>query len=281
VCSSDLSGYQVAGDRLIIKRFIDQDTFITQQFSLTELMADRSEQAVSDLILTRTFFLGTDKFGRDILSRLLVGTRVSLAVGLVAVIISLFIGITLGALAGYYRGWTDAFISWLLNVTWSIPTLLMVFAITMVMGKGFWQILVAVGLTMWVNVARLVRAQVMAFRERAFVQAAGVLGFSDLRILIKHILPNISGPILVLAAGNFATAIMIEAGLSFLGIGIQAPQPSWGGMLREHYNFIITHRPLIALIPGIAIMLLVLSFNMLGNGLRDAVDMRETALTNT
>lgn len=269
-----LSGYRKEGDRLLINRFIDQDTFIVQRFSIAQVTNGHPEQLESDHIVHRTFLLGTDKFGRDILSRLLVGARVSLAVGVVAVLLSLLIGITLGALAGYYRGWTDAVTGWLLNVTWSIPTLLMVFAITLAMGKGFWQVFVAVGLTMWVNVARLVRAQVMAVKEQEYIQAARVLGYSDARIILKHILPNISGPILVLAAGNFASAIIIEAGLSFLGIGVQPPQPSWGLMIREHYNFIITHHPLLALVPGIAIMLLVLAFNLLGNGLRDAVDVR-------
>ena len=269
-----ISGYRKEGDRLHINRLIDQDTFMVQSFSITQLTNGRPDQLESDYILRRTFLLGTDKFGRDILSRLLVGARVSLAVGVVAVLLSLLIGITLGAMAGYYRGWTDAVSGWLLNVTWSIPTLLMVFAITLAMGKGFWQVFVAVGLTMWVNVARLVRAQVMAVKEQEYIQAARVLGYSDARIILKHILPNISGPILVLAAGNFASAIIIEAGLSFLGIGVQPPQPSWGLMIREHYNFIITHHPLLALVPGIAIMLLVLAFNLLGNGLRDAADVR-------
>jgi peptide/nickel transport system permease protein len=165
-------------------------------------------------------------------------------------------------------------ILWLINVTWSIPTLLLVFALTMAIGKGFWQIFIAVGLTMWVNVARIIRGQVMAIKELEYIQAARALGFRDSRIIFHHILPNIIGPVLVIGASNFATAIMIEAGLSFLGIGVQPPQPSWGLMIKENYNFIITHQPMLAIIPGIAIMLLVLAFNLLGNGLRDAVDVR-------
>ena len=196
----------------------------------------------------------------------------SLAVGMIAVLISLTIGIALGALAGYYKGKADSIIMWLVNVTWSIPALLLVFAITLALGKGFWQIFIAVGLTMWVSVARLVRGQVMAIKELEFVQAAKALGFGNARIIIKHILPNILGPVMVIAASNFATAIIIEAGLSFLGIGVQPPQPSWGLMIKENYNFIITHNPMLALVPGFAIMLLVLAFNLLGNGLRDATD---------
>jgi peptide/nickel transport system permease protein len=144
----------------------------------------------------------------------------------------------------------------------------------MALGKGFWQIFIAVGLTMWVSVARLVRGQVMAIKEMEFVEAARALGFKNSRIIIRHILPNVLGPLMVIAAGNFATAIIIEAGLSFLGIGIQPPMPSWGLMIKENYNFIITHNPLLAVIPGIAIMILVLAFNLLGNGLRDALDVK-------
>ena len=242
-----IKGYQVRGDSLLINKFIDDDTSVVQYYSITQL-TNNNPAAIQNNIITKKYRLGTDKFGRDILSRLIIGTRVSLAVGLIAVLISLTLGIILGALAGYYRGWVDEVIMWLVNVTWSIPTLLLVFAITMAMGKGFWQIFIAVGLTMWVSVARLI---------------------------LRHILPNILGPVMVIAASNFATAIIVEAGLSFLGIGIQPPQPSWGLMIKENYNFIITHNPLLALIPGFAIMLLVLAFNLLGSGLRDVFDVKE------
>lgn len=268
-----IKGYRISGDSLLINKFIDDDTSVVQYYSINQLTFNRPEN-IQNNIITKKYWLGTDKFGRDILSRLLIGTRVSLAVGFIAVLISLTLGIILGSLAGYYRGWVDEAIMWLVNVTWSIPTLLLVFAITMAMGKGFWQIFIAVGLTMWVSVARLIRGQVMAIKEMEYVQAARALGLKDSRIILRHILPNILGPVLVIAAGNFATAIIVEAGLSFLGIGIQPPQPSWGLMIKENYNFIITHNPLLALIPGFAIMLLVLAFNLLGNGLRDAVDVK-------
>ena len=228
----------------------------------------------SENIVTQKYLLGSDQYGRDIFSRLLVGLRISLSVGFIAVIISLFIGILFGSLAGYFQGKTDFIISWLINVMWAIPTILIVFALTLAIGKGFWQIFLAVGLTMWVSVARLVRGQVMVASKMEYVEAARSLGYSHFRTLFKHILPNIMGPVLVIAASNFATAILIEAGLSFLGLGVQPPTPSWGSMLRENYGFIVSGHPLMAIIPGLSIVCLVLAFNVLGNGLRDALDVK-------
>jgi len=207
----------------------------------------------------------------------MIGTRVSLSVGLISVLISLLIGISLGSFAGYFRGWTDRLIMWLINVVWSVPTLLMVIAITLVLGKGFWQIFVAVGLTMWVEVARIVRGQVLSVREKEYVEAARVLGFGHMRILFRHILPNILSPVIIISAANFASAILIEAGLSFLGVGIQPPLPSWGSMIKDHYGFIIVNQAYLAVLPGLAIMIMVLAFTLIGNGLRDALDTREAA----
>ncbi len=225
-------------------------------------------------LVTKTFYLGTDRYGRDLLSRLMAGTYISLSVGIISVFISLLLGITLGLIAGYYRGWVDRIIVWFINVIWSIPTLLLVIAITLVLGKGFWQIFVAVGLTMWVEVARVVRGQVMSVREKEYVQAGIVLGFSDYRIITRHILPNVLSPVIVISAANFATAILLEAGLSFLGIGAPPPIATWGKMISEHKAYLITGDAHLAIIPGIAIMLLVLSFTFIGNALRDALDER-------
>jgi ABC-type dipeptide/oligopeptide/nickel transport system permease subunit len=262
-----VSSYSLNADSIVVLRYIDE--------GVSERIAFSKMRIGDPAVVTRKFILGTDKFGRDILSRLLVGVRVSLGVGMVSVLLSVLIGVVLGALAGYFRGRTDAVIMWFINVVWSIPTLLLVFAITLVLGKGFWQVFIAIGLTTWVNVARIIRGQVLSIRELEYVDAARVLGYSSLRIIARHILPNVMGPVIVIAASNFATAIVIEAGLSFLGVGVQPPQPSWGLMIKENYNFIITHNPALALAPGFAIMILVLAFNLLGNGLRDALQVKE------
>jgi len=163
---------------------------------------------------------------------------------------------------------------WFINVVWSIPTLLLVIALTFALGRGFWQIFIAVGLTMWVEVARVVRGQILSIREKEFIEAGRALGFSHFRILTRHIIPNILSPVIVISAANFASAILIEAGLSFLGIGVQPPMPSWGSMVKEYYSFIILDSAYLAIIPGLAIVVLVLAFMALGNALQDALDVR-------
>ncbi len=225
-------------------------------------------------IRTRTFLFGTDTYGRDVLSQVMIGSRVSLSVGFIAVAIALLIGILLGALAAYYGGWVDNLILWLINVVWSIPTVLLVIAITFALGKGFWQVFIAVGLTMWVDVARVVRGQVLSIKEKEYVEAARALGYRTPRIIFRHILPNIMGPVIVITASNFATAILLEAGLSFLGIGVQPPMPSWGSMVKENYGQILLDSAYQAFIPGIAIMIIVLAFMILVNEIRDTIDIK-------
>ncbi|HWY13478.1 MAG TPA: ABC transporter permease [Bacteroidia bacterium] len=236
--------------------------------------AELEEEIKKENIKTKTFLLGTDLAGRDLLSRLMIGTRISLTVGFISVLISIFLGIVLGAIAGYYRGKIDDVIMWVINVVWSIPTLLLVIAITLVLGKGIFQVFIAVGLTMWVDIARIVRGQILSLREKEFVEAGRALGYKNFRIIFKHIMPNVMGPVIVIAASNFATAILTEAGLSFLGIGAQPPTPSWGEMINAHRGYVLVDKAYLAFIPGVAIMFLVLAFMLVGNGLRDSLDTR-------
>jgi peptide/nickel transport system permease protein len=328
-----------------------------QKLSFSDFNENRIETTISELrqeveekhIKAKTYRLGTDKFGRDILSRLMFGLRVSISVGFIAVFISLLIGITLGATAGYFRNdkikisrasaisvgailglllmkmffsaqlplpfegllsflvavlliavifyairkllkglfkplrsklffpYDDAAML-IINVVWSIPTILLAMALSFSLGtwiESFWVIYIAVGLSMWVEVARIVRGQVMSVREMEYVQAARSMGFNNARIIARHILPNIIGPIMVIMAANFAAAILIEAGRSFIGIGVQPPKPSWGIMLSENRNYLkVAGKAFLALAPGISIMILVLAFNLLGKGLRDAFDVK-------
>lgn len=235
---------------------------------------DLIEKFKKENIETRTYHLGTDKAGRDILSRLLLGTRVSLSIGFVAVLISLFVGIIMGSLAGFFGGKIDDFIMWIMTIVWSIPGIMLVIAISLALqSKGVWVAFVAVGLTMWVDVARVVRGQIMSIKEKMYIESARALGFRSIRIIFFHILPNTLGTLIVIGNTNFASAILLEAGLSFLGLGVKAPTPSWGMMIRDGYTVIGSEGSWgLVLFPSLFIMLTVLAFYLLGNGLRDAYD---------
>ncbi len=266
-----IANYSLSKEELTIETYSENNIpSLTKTFPITLFEG----KDISEYISLKTFYLGTDKYGRDLLSRMLIGTRISFFIGFIAVFISLVIGISIGAIAGYFGGKVDAFIMWLINITWSIPTLLLVIAITLALGKGFWQVFIAVGLTMWVEVARVVRGQIMSTKEMQYVEATKALGYSNFRIIFKHILPNIMAPVIVISAANFAGAILIESGLSFLGIGAQPPTPSWGAMIKDHYSYIILGKAYLAIIPGVAIMSLVMAFMLIGNALRDALDVK-------
>jgi peptide/nickel transport system permease protein len=267
-----ITGYKVTSNTIQVNEYIgDEDKPETKTYQLSPALIAEGPSAY---ITHKTFLLGTDVYGRDMLSRLILGARISLSVGLMAVIISLLIGITVGATAGYFGGWIDGALSWLMNILWALPALLLVIAISFALGKGLWQIFIAVGLSMWVEVARLVRGQVISIKQTEYIEAARSLGYNNFRIIRRHILPNIAGPILVMASSNFASAILLEAGLSFLGFGAQPPMPTWGSMIKEHYGYIIMDSAYLSITPGLAIMLIVYAFNLVTVGLRDAFDIK-------
>ncbi len=258
--------FRIEGDKV---RYIDVWGKVIET-TRQELLREFEEQNIEE----RTFWLGTDKAGRDMLSRLMFGTRISLSIGLLSVLISMVLGILMGALGGFFGGKTDSVVMWLMSVVWSIPGVMLVIAISLALqSRGVWVAFVAVGLTMWVDVARVVRGQIFGIKQKLYIEAARAFGVSNGQIIYAHILPNISGPLIVIATANFAAAILLEAGLSFLGLSVQPPTPSWGIMIYEGYNSIGTQNSwhLVAF-PALAICLMVLSFNLLGNGLRDAYD---------
>lgn len=219
------------------------------------------------------FLLGADHTGRDVLSRLIYGARISMTVGLAVQGVSLVIGTTLGLLAGYFGGWVDDLISGVTTVLQAFPGLLFAIAVMSVLGPGLYNVFLALGLVGWPTISRLVRGEVLALREREFVQGARALGARDLRIIWKHLLPNCMGPIIVVVTLGIGGAILSEASLSFLGLGTQPPTPSWGAMLSGGRDY-IWEAPWLTFYPGIAIFVTILSLNLLGDGLRDALDPR-------
>ena len=220
-------------------------------------------------IKKQTFWLGTDDLGRDILSRLLLGIKISLFIGFFAVLVSCAVGVVIGLLAGYFGGWVDMLLTIMINSLWSIPTILLVFALVLAIGRGVENIILAIGLTMWIDIARLIRGLTKTVREKEYVLATRALSFPGGRIIRNHIFPNMIDPLIVLATANFATAILVEAGISYLGFGIQPPSPSVGILLSENYAYILGGHYIKAIAPAVIIVLMVLALNLIGTALRD------------
>ncbi len=237
--------------------------------------SDPSAIDVSQSLLSPSWShpLGTDDLGRDVLVRMLYGARISLLVGFVAVGISCLIGIFLGSLAGYYGGWIDALIMRFVDIMLCFPTFFLILAVIAFLDPSIWNIMIVIGLTSWMGVARLIRAEFLSLRQRDFVLAAQALGSSDLRLIFRHILPNAMSPVLVSATLGIAGAILTESALSFLGIGVQPPTPSWGNMLITGKQTLGSAWWL-SVFPGLAILITVLGYNLLGEGIRDALDPR-------
>lgn len=246
---------------------------------LAPLLAPYDPSAQGDLVAMRLsapsgeHLLGTDQFARDVLSRMLYGARVSLSIGFIAVAISASLGTLVGAVAGYLGGWVDTVLMRTVDVVISFPRLILLITIIAILEPSIFLIVVVLGLTQWPGTARLVRGEVLSLREREFVQAAEVLGFSKVRILARHLIPNALVPVIVAATLGIGNTIVLEAGLSFLGLGVQPPTPSWGTMVADGRNFPVRAWWL-STFPGLAIVAVVLAFNLVGDGLRDALDPR-------
>lgn len=220
---------------------------------------------------SKSHVFGTDELGRDVFSRMMWGSRISLQVGFVAVGIAIFIGIIVGALAGYYGGVVDSILMRFVDIMLAIPTLFLILAVIAIVEPSVFVIMVVIGITSWMGISRLVRAEFLTLKERDFVLAAKSLGANDIRIIFRHILPNALAPVFVTATFRIAGAILLESGLSFLGLGVQPPTPSWGNILTSGKDNIEVAWWL-SLYPGIAILIAALSYNLVGEGLRDALD---------
>lgn len=263
-------------NKMILTGFIIVGTLVAVALSAPLLSSyDFKEQNIAMRLMppSAQHILGTDELGRDLFSRMVHGSRVSISVGIIAVLISVVIGVLLGAIAGYYGKWVDNLTMRLVDVMLTIPTLFLILILVVFLGPSLINIMIIIGLTSWTDIARIVRAEVMSVKKSAYVEAGRVMGIPESRIILRHIIPNIMAPVLVYMTFGVSGAILIESGLSFLGLGVQPPFPSWGNILTSGKDYIETAWWLTAF-PGLAIFLSVFGYNMLGEGLRDWLNPR-------
>ena len=236
----------------------------------------RQELSIMNRPPSREHLMGTDEFGRDVLSRVIHGSRISVYVGVVSVGVSVLIGVFIGAIAGYYGGWVDRFLSTVTDLTWSLPEILVALLLVAVIGAGVECVIVAIALTYWAQYARLIRGQILMLKNEVYIEATRSLGANDFTILFKHLFPNAIAPVVVAATIGIGQAIVLEATLGFLGLGAQPPMPSWGAMMSSGTAYLFIS-PWVIIFPGLAMMITVLGFNLFGDALVDLLDIKEQA----
>jgi len=256
--------YHVEGNNVVYRQGIRTKTMPVEELA---------KSGKGDIALTRTFILGTDQYGRDILSRVIYGSKISLSIGFLVVLISVTLGTVIGVTSGYFGGWIDAVMMRLVDVLIAFPALFLILIIIATFGNSIYLIVITLSFTGWMGVARIVRSQVLSLKEQEFILAAKSLGLSNLRIIFRHLAPNTMTPVIIAATLRIGSIILTEAGLSFLGLGVQPPTPSWGNIINEGRDSLLNYW-WISTFPGIAILTTVVCFNLIGDGVRDALDPR-------
>ena len=256
--------YRIEGDNVIYRQGIR-----TKTIALGELAGG----GTSNIAIKRTFILGTDQYGRDILSRVIYGSKISLSIGFLVVLISVTLGTVIGVTSGYFGGWIDAIMMRIVDILIAFPALFLILIIIATFGNSIYLIVITLSFTGWMGVARIVRSQVLSLKEQEFILAAKSLGLSSMRIIFRHLAPNTLTPVIIAATLRIGSIILTEAGLSFLGLGVQPPTPSWGNIINEGRDSLLNYW-WISTFPGIAILTTVVCFNLVGDGVRDALDPR-------
>lgn len=268
-----VNSYRIAGDRVYFTQGMREKSISVQELHLPAAEAGITPSGKADFAVTKTFLLGTDQYGRDIFSRVIYGSRISLSIGFLVVLISVSLGTVIGISSGYFGGWVDNTLMRIVDVLIAFPALFLILIIIATFGNSIYLIVITLSFTGWMGVARIVRGQVLSLKEQEFILAAKSLGLSSWRIIFRHLMPNTLTPVIVAATLRIGSIILTEAGLSFLGLGVQPPTPSWGNIINEGRDSLLNHW-WISTFPGIAILSTVVCFNLIGDGIRDALDPR-------